>query len=50
MLVILRVATVVPAFQDYLPPDIEEAILLGKQNLHRFAKKRRPVQVAHPSP
>ena len=36
MTIILMVATVSPLFADMLPHDVEEAILIGVQNLRRF--------------
>lgn len=36
MTIILRVATKLSVFSNILPPDIEEIIALGKQNLRRF--------------
>jgi hypothetical protein len=37
MTMILRIATVVPAFRDIVLPNIESAIFLGKRNLKRFS-------------
>ncbi|KAH7018460.1 uncharacterized protein B0I36DRAFT_368479 [Microdochium trichocladiopsis] len=37
MVIILRVAAIIPAFRRHLPADVEEAIFLGRQNLRRFA-------------
>jgi hypothetical protein len=36
MTVILRVASQLSVFSNILPPDMEEIIALGKQNLQRF--------------
>ncbi|TDZ60843.1 Citrinin biosynthesis transcriptional activator ctnR [Colletotrichum trifolii] len=37
MVIILRVATMCPVFQDILPADIEQAIFVGTRNMRRFS-------------